>query len=414
MKNLVLFSILFLFAMTSVFAQSLTCDCKTDLAFIVEKIKKMPSYKKQIKGQKETQFETVYASLSKKLEQPILIEDCYKMLLEQMSLINDVHASLRFNDTYLTTENAKDDAKLSAFKTSDLFKNHPKTLRDLSELKKELSKKAIGDLEGIYGYGDQQQIGIYYADNKMDFIGVVLESQINQWEAGEIKFYLTHTNGIKYDVYYYNHETRTPSFIKSMSFENGRIWSYKKVGNTSNAELPIQDQSDWVFKTLNTNTQYLYFGNFSSFSKENKETYKTFYANVKTKLSAENIIVDLRSNRGGNSKLSDPFLKLLKNKNVYILTNCFAGSNGEQFVLKLKDLKNAQHLGQTTRGIIAYGMNYGYQHDTPSGHFMITPTDMNFHKYIQYEGKGVSPERPLDFDRDWIEQTLEIIEKDAQ
>ena len=59
-------------------------------------------------------------------------------------------------------------------------------------------------------------------------------------------------------------------------------------------------------------------------------------------------------------------------------------------------------------------MNYGYQHDTPSGHFMITPTDINFHKYIQYKGKGVSPEIPLDFDRDWIEQTLEIIEKDAQ
>jgi hypothetical protein len=39
---------------------------------------------------------------------------------------------------------------------------------------------------------------------------------------------------------------------------------------------------------------------------------------------------------------------------------------------------------------------------------------MNFHKYIQYEGKGVSPETPLDFDRDWMEQTLEIIANDAQ
>ena len=114
-------------------------------------------------------------------------------------------------------------------------------MRDLSELKKELSKKAIGDLEGIYNYGDQQKIRIYYADNKRDFIGVVLKSQINQWEAGEIKFYLTYTNGIKYDVYHNNHETRTPSFIKSMPFENGRIWSYKKVGNTFNAELPIKD-----------------------------------------------------------------------------------------------------------------------------------------------------------------------------
>ena len=129
-------------------------------------------------------------------------------------------------------------------------------------------------------------------------------------------------------------------------------------------------------------------------------------------MTAKNIIVDLRSNSGGNKKYSDPFLKVLKNKNVYIITNCFTGSNGEQFTLKLLKNKNAKHLGQTTRGIISYGKNYGYYYNSPSGHFTITPTDMNFHRYIDYEGKGITPEIPLDFDRDWIEQTLEIIEKD--
>ncbi|ARV10686.1 hypothetical protein BTO05_02190 [Winogradskyella sp. PC-19] len=58
-------------------------------------------------------------------------------------------------------------------------------------------------------------------------------------------------------------------------------------------------------------------------------------------------------------------------------------------------------------------MNYGYRYNTPSEYFKMMPTDMNFHKYIEYEGKGVSPEIPLDFSRDWIEQTLEIIEKDS-
>lgn len=52
------------------------------------------------------------------------------------------------------------------------------------------------------------------------------------------------------------------------------------------------------------------------------------------------------------------------------------------------------------------------QRSLQSGHFTITPTDMNFHRYIDYEGKGIIPDIPLDFDRDWIEQTLEIIEKD--
>ena len=44
-------------------------------------------------------------------------------------------------------------------------------------------------------------------------------------------------------------------------------------------------------------------------------------------------------------------------------------------------------------------------------HFNITPTDMDFSKYIAYEGKGVVPEYPLDFNSDWLAQTLDIIAK---
>ncbi len=414
MKNLCTLSIVFLVSISSIFAQSETCDCKTDLDFIVSKMKKMPSYKDQIKGEKAIEFKDTYKTLSEKMKQPILIEDCYKLLLQQMLLVNDVHASLTFKKEYLSKEDVKDSIKIAAFKTLDIFKNHPKTNKNISVLKDELSKKSTEDLEGIYNYGELQKIGVYYLDNKKDLIGVVLESKLNQWETGEIIFYATQTSGIKYNLYYYNPTTRKPGLVKSISFENGRIWGYKKEGNSYNAELPIKNQSNLVFKQINENTQYMYFGDFNSFSKKNRNAFKSFYNKMKKELNAENVIVDLRSNGGGNKKLSDPFLKLLKKKNVYILTNCFAGSNGEQFTLKLRNLKNGKHLGQTTRGIISYGMNYGYNYNTPSGNFNIKPTDMDFSKYLRYEGKGVVPQIKLDFNRDWIEQTLEIIAKDNQ
>ena len=69
-------------------------------------------------------------------------------------------------------------------------------------------------------------------------------------------------------------------------------------------------------------------------------------------------------------------------------------------------------MGQTTFGVISYGINHGTTYDTPSGHFEILPTDMNFHEFYNYESKGITPEITLDFDKDWIEQTLKIIEKD--
>tara|TARA_B100000809_G_C15030792_1_gene491874 strand:- start:91 stop:1206 length:1116 start_codon:yes stop_codon:yes gene_type:complete len=371
----------------------------------------MPSYKKQIKGEKETQFEILYTTLSAKMEQPLLVEVCYKMLLEQMSLINDSHASISMNGIVLSKEDAKDKTQLANFKTTELFKNHPKATKSLKELKEELANKSAEELEGIYNYGNEQKVGIYYADNKKDFIGVVLESSLDQWESGEIRFYATHTIGNKYDVYYYHITTRTPGLVKSLTFENGRIWSYKKEGNTDNNEFRDKTLPELDFKQINETTQYLYFGNFSN---AKKDAHVKFYNDVKGKISAENVIVDLRSNTGGNKKFSDPFLKLLKNKNIYVITNCFTASNGEQFTVKLKGLKNAKHLGQSTFGVVAYGLNYGRSYDTPSGHFSILPTDMNFHKYIQFEGKGISPDTPLDFDRDWIEQTLEIIAKNAQ
>ncbi|WP_431134208.1 S41 family peptidase [Psychroserpens mesophilus] len=411
MKNLTTLSLIVLFTVTSVFSQSQTCDCKADLDFLVEKIKKMPSYKKQIKGEISNQFEQTYTALSAKMQHPVLIEDCYKMLLEQMSFVNDGHASISFNSVFLSEEDAKNQHALTKFKASDLFKNHPRTNRNLSELKEELSKKPLEDLEGIYDYYvDRQKIGMYYADNQKDVIGVVLESSLSQWEPGEIRFYATHINGNKYNVYYYDGITRTPGQVKSFSFENGRLWSYKKVGNTNNYEFREDGEPELDFKQINEHTQYLYFGNFSN---RKKSAHQKFYNDVKQKLTAQHIIVDLRSNSGGNKKFSDRFLKLLKNKHVYVLTNCYTGSNGEQFTVKLKGLKNGTHLGQTTFGIIAYGTNYGRSYDTPSRHFRMLPTDMDFHEFYEYEGKGVSPEIALDFNRDWIEQTLEIIESNT-
>lgn len=406
MKALLKLNIVIAFLITSNFAQSQTCDCKADLDFIVEKMERMPSYKKQLKGNKKELFENTYNELTSKMKQPLPIEDCYKLLLQQTLLVNDVHFSLGYKNPIISKDILEDSTKLGVFKTTEAFKNHPKVDADLAELKQRLESKSVDAIEGIYNYGESQKIGVYYSENKNELYGVLLENSLRQWAVGEIIFRATHTNNNKYNLYYYNVDTRKPGFIKSISLENGRIWGYKKEGNTSNYELPIKEQSDWEFKNINDDTQYIYFGTFGN---SQKTKHKEFYEEIESLLTANNVIVDLRSNRGGNDKFSDPYLKLLKNKNVYILTNCFTGSNGEQFTYKLRQLKNAVHLGQTTRGIISYGMNYGYNYNTPSDFFNLTPTDMDFHEFIEFEGKGIAPQTTLNFDSDWIDQTLAII-----
>ena len=414
MKKLVTFCFIFVTSIVSIFAQSQTCDCKSDLDFLVDKIKDMPSYKKQIKGDKLIEFQNTYIELSAKMTSPIAINTCFELLQEQMMIVNDLHANIYSNTSYLTEEEYKNESKVAAFLKSDAFKNHPITNRDLTTLENELRAKPANSIEGIYNYGKQIISGIYKSDEET-IIGVVLSSTIKIWEPGQIQFIAKKNQFGKYDMFTYHNRSRKLLMVKNLTFENGRLWSYKKKGNTANFETRINNKSNWDYKQINKDVQYIYFGDFSSFSTENRKAFKSFYEKHKNSFSAKHIIIDLRSNGGGNKKLSDPFIKLFRKSKakIYILTNCYTASNAEQFTTKLKKIKGATHLGQTTYGSLAYGINYGTSYDMPSGHFSVVPTDMNFHQFFEYEGKGVSPDIKLDFDKDWIEQTLELIENNS-
>ena len=78
----------------------------------------------------------------------------------------------------------------------------------------------------------------------------------------------TNTNGNKYNFYYYNVDTRQPRFVKSLSFKNGRIWFYKKEGNTRNYEFTDLGDNIVDFKQINDDTQYLYFTTFGNSKKD--------------------------------------------------------------------------------------------------------------------------------------------------
>lgn len=411
MKRLATLFFTLLFSCQFIYAQSPTCDCKADLDHLMLKVKEMPSFKKQIKGDKLKAFNTNYSLLASKMTQPLTIENCYKMLQDQMMMINDLHAKIYFNHEYLRLEDYKNEDKRNTYISSEHFKAHPRYSKDIDSLENALKKSSFNSIEGVYNYGTQIVVGIYNTSDK-HIEGVILSSEASIWQRGQIKFTGTINEFGKYDILSYDDRTRKLQMLKGLRYENGRLKSYKKVSDSNNYELSDKHESNWVFKQLRPDTQYVYFGDFSSFSSTNRKAFKSFYNKYKKAFNAENIIVDLRNNGGGNSKLSDPFIKLFRksNANIYIITNTFTGSNSEQFTVKLKSLKTAQHLGQSTYGVIAYGVNYGTTYTLPSGYFDILPTDMNFHKYYEYEGKGIEPDIQLNFDRNWIDQTLDIID----
>ncbi|MBL4662919.1 MAG: hypothetical protein JKY22_05045 [Flavobacteriaceae bacterium] len=389
------------------------CDCKTDLDFLVTKMKEMPSYKHQIiKKRKEREFNQQYQIFADQMETPTSKIKRFNYLNKMMATVVDLHASVGSNSEGISKEILNDTSALQTYLNSEEFINHPRTLHDLALLRKELAQKPITEIEGIYK-SEGLTIGVYESDSAQKYEAVVLESELLTWNPGQIVMYLTPNGNDRFNLLYFSRDSKKIQFSKGVSASNGRILYYVKEGVVSN-EINFSKEK-WVFEQLSDTVQYIYFGEFSN-TNSVKKTSKEFYAKMKDSINAKHLIIDLRNNGGGNKKNSDPFLKLFKkNKgNIYVLTNSFSASNTEQFTVKLKKLSNVIHLGETTRGVIAYGMNYGYTYETPSGLFSILPTDMDFHKtYFEYEGKGIVPTVKLNFDSDWISQTIEYIEKQA-
>ncbi len=409
MKTLFTFLIATLF-ITFSFAQVETCDCKTDLDFLVKKMKRMPSYKEQVRNQKEVAFDALYSELASKMDKNLPIETCYILLSQQMDFVKDYHAYVKLNEGFVKKDAAETKQEIENFKNSTRFKEHPRTKEAIADLKKMLSQKPAESFEGIYQQEEDYLIGIYKNENTNTYDGIVLESKNPLWEAGQIKFSATKNIYGNYDLYYYDSETYRPYYAKNMQFENMRLWSFKKDENKDNFEFIENDTINWDFKILQGGSQYIRMKTFSG-STSNRKAQKSFLSEIENTLTAGNLILDLRSNGGGSYEVSDPFLKLFEEKEVkvYVITNQFTGSNAEQFTVKVLELDGTVHLGQTTRGIIAYGSDKEAP-TSPSGYFTFRTTDMNFHDpFFNYEGKGVVPTIKLEFDQDWMEQTLEII-----
>jgi hypothetical protein len=411
MKKVVLFNLALVLGLITSSGQNNKCDCKADLDFIIEKLKVTPSYKRQIKGQKEIQFNKTYASIVSKINYNTTVEECFKFLAKQITVIEDFHINLYANTKYFKKSDMDDDEKLNDFLQSNTFKLHPKSTLNLDSLRDQLTMSIKEGIEGIYILGTTTiEIGILKMDDNT-YQGIVLASDHPLWTRGQIFLYVYKNKFDKYNIIQHDIYSRHLKMFNSITYENGRLLNLKKNGFHNNFEFKTDKTCNWELKTINDFVQYIYMGNFNR-SSANREQADLFLNKLKDELNAPNIIVDLRSNSGGASKVSQAFFKLLRKSKaqLFIITNSFTISNGEQFTVKLKNLDNSKHLGQTTYGALAYGSNYGKLHQTPSGHFSFYPTDMDFHnEYYKYEGYGIIPDVKLGFNSDWIEQTLAII-----
>lgn len=393
-----------------------------DLAALKFVLQKTPSYKSQIKGNKQALFNTLYERLaSDTTSNPHSFKYFYN-LSQLVFPLKDNHLGFYQIAAY---DNIKNKERIDSFIGTKEFLDYPTFHINIDSLKNVLAKKPADSVEGIYSYGKFYSVGLFKRVDK-EYVGVIIDSDVNLWRKGQIAIHLyEYAPNVFKAIYghplYKNFILQTNEKYRNQSLVNSYFYSsysfdiYSKQHRTVDYVNLSKNSSKFELKSINGDIQYLLLRSFQRHSITTQQS-KNFYDSIKKVLTAKNVILDLRNNEGGATKESRKYLRLLKkftrNGNLYVLLNNGTLSQAEIFTLQLKKLKNVTTFGQTTKGMLAYGSNYGKRERLPSGRFEIYPTDMKGNaKLLQYEDYGINPDIILRDDRDWIEQTVEIIRK---
>jgi len=356
-----------------------------DLDFLYKSIKALPSYKDQLKNDKA--YQQLYTRLRKELN----TADDFKVYQELLQLIYPI------KDNHLGFYRKPD----STYKFSFL-----KPPINVVEMEAKYANYPKDSLEGIYyNYNDSTK-NIVFKQSKATYY-------LQNLTTGIVEAILHKTGAQNIDAIRFLSLTVPYVLYRNVRLSNGVLigLNYQKKLSQNYAVLDPGD-FNYEYKELGQGIGYLRLSSFYS-SNENIRIATDFFDKVKSKITVQHLIVDLRNNGGGGFKTSGQFAKFL-NKfkgRVYILHNSNTVSNAEQFVIDLKGKKDVTTLGENTRGTITYGNNYGKTIVLPSNRFLFYPTDMSGRtKDLAFESIGVKPDIRLDaLTEDWISQTIKYI-----
>lgn len=413
-----------LFALTIIFLtlglRAQTNPYLKDLSALKTILQKTPSYKSQIKGKQLALYNELYDRLVSDTASKVNSYNYFYKLAQLIFPLKDNHlAFYQIPDD----ENFKDQERIEQFITSKEFLNYPKYEGNLDSLKSALAAKSLDSIEGIYHYGQYYSVGLFKSSNK-EYTGVVMESVVPLWQKGQVAIHLYEYGPNLFKAIYGHPQTKNFMLQPIEKYQNQELVnsyfysSYaqsvysKKLQQVDFVNLP-KNAPKFELKQVADDIQYLVVRTFQV-DRSNAEKSAVFLDSIKNSLTAANLILDLRNSEGGARRMASKYVQLIREYtpkgHVFILINNGTLSQAEILTLRLKKFKNTKTLGQTTKGMLSYGSNYGKREKLPSQHFEVYVTDMkNPAKLLKYEDVGIKPDIFLDGDSNWIEQVIKII-----
>lgn len=407
-----------------------TSEFEKDLDHLLEIMKKLPSFRDQVRGEKIIRFNRLVDSIRTEGRFVKTDFEHFSLLSILFHQVKDNHLGFyQVLNEYPEQSKFTDPSFIEKYKSGIAFKQFPSVSLNIDSLEAALNKKPADSIEGIYHYGNLLTIGLYRTKNPFYLEGIVIASSLLHWEKGQLAarlfeyqpacFRAVYAEPVyKYFVLYANEKFKNHSLINSRFYSSAFGELYKKKTAEKDFSLVDANEAAFQFRGLNKSTQYIRLGHFSAQPERMRESQR-FYDEIKDSLNAKNLVIDLRSNTGGAYKVSNKFVKLIKRfakkGNVYVLINNRTISQGEIVSLQLKEIQNVKLLGQTTNGTLAYGSNYGKTEILTSQKIKVYITDMRTKRiHLLYEDKGIEPDISLDNNSDWLQQVMAIIEESSE
>ncbi|TAE49817.1 MAG: hypothetical protein EAY69_02165 [Cytophagales bacterium] len=423
MKKKIFFICILICVFPFVYAQQKTKNYGENLQKLYTCLSKTPSFRAQIKGNILKEYNLLFEKLKKDTIHLKTYFDDFVHYSQLFFYLKDNHLGFSQVDVRAAFDStsSKNAELIEKYKASKMNKDFPVANLNIDSLEQVMLNKKIDEVEGIYYYDKYIKMGLYKKVNTNQYFGVVLFSSMPQWTRGQIcavlyeqkplYFRALYANPVYKNFILYNNEKfRNLSLINSSFYlaVDDAVYS-KKINANDFINIPSK-QSQFQYKKIDQNTQYVRLGNFSAMNKDVVVSQK-FYDQIKDSLNAKMLIVDLRNNGGGAEKISKKFLKLFtefaKKNKIAVLINNGTMSEGELFTLRLKKIKNVKVFGQQTKGTITYGSNYGKRETLDNGKFSIYITDMVPNgNFLIYEDVGVAPDVFLTNEKEWIPQVL--------
>ena len=219
---------------------------------------------------------------------------------------------------------------------------------DLAQFQEYLKSKTELDYEGIWDLGGQYKIGIVKEGNV--YIGFVIETTNENWLPNMVKLKIEVVNDKVKSTFYagdFSAETGEElivldNYFLRMVMAQGNTKWFRDLTRLTPEVHPNQDIKNYIkylttnetyIEQLNSNTLYL---RIPSFIGESHTFLDKFFADNHDKITkTENLIIDIRDNRGGYSQSFQPLLQL-------IYTNPYIKKAGPTYIgpLTIKHFKD--------------------------------------------------------------------------